>query len=206
MKRIGIINYGMGNIASVQNALKHVGKDSFIIEQPAQLSEADKLILPGVGAFPMAMEQLYERGFVEPLQHEIASGKHLLGLCLGMQLLFESSHEFGEHKGLGFIPGTVLALQADEIGLPVPHMGWNNLSVVNPSPILNGIPEEASDMYFVHSFYCRATEREHVTAVVNYGVEMDVVVRKDQLFGCQFHPEKSQKYGLLILKNFCELS
>lgn len=205
MKRVGIINYGMGNIASVQNALTYLGKTTFIVESPEQLSEADKLILPGVGAFPMAMENLRERGFITALDQEVADGKPLLGLCLGMQLLFESSHEFGEHTGLGYIPGTVLPLRAEEIKHPVPHMGWNNLEFRQPSPILSEIPENASDMYFVHSFYCKASNREHVSATVNYGVEMDVIVTKDQLYGCQFHPEKSQKYGLLILQNFCEL-
>lgn len=205
MKGVGIINYGMGNIASVQNALKYIGKESFVIDTAEQLSEADKLILPGVGAFPMAMDNLRTHGFVEALNHEIASGKPLLGLCLGMQLLFESSLEFGEHTGLGYIPGTVLPLNAAEIGHPVPHMGWNNLEFKELSPILSNIPENASDMYFVHSFYCKATHREHVSATVNYGVEMDVVVKKEHLFGCQFHPEKSQKYGLQILQNFCDL-
>lgn len=195
----------MGNITSVQNALKYIGKDSIIIDTPEHFALADRLILPGVGAFPMAMKNLHKLGLIESLKAEISSQKPLLGLCLGMQLLFESSQEFGEHKGLGYIPGTVLPLKSEEINLPVPHMGWNNLTFQQPSPILSGIPADKSDMYFVHSFYCHATNRSHVSATVNYGVEMDVAIHAENLFGCQFHPEKSQEYGLLILQNFCDL-
>jgi imidazole glycerol-phosphate synthase subunit HisH len=204
--KIGIVNYGMGNIASVQNALAHVGAETVVLEDAAGFSQVDKLVLPGVGAFPMAMQQLKELNLLESLNRFVLSeGKPAIGLCLGMQLLFDSSEEFGSTQGLGWISGTVMTLDPSAIGLPVPHMGWNDLQVVNDSPLLAGIAATERDVYFVHSFYCRAADRNDVTATVSYGVEMDVMIRKGNLFGCQFHPEKSQKTGLRILRNFCEL-
>ena len=206
MSTIGIIDYGMGNIASVQNALSFIGVESVIIDTPSLLNTADKLILPGVGAFPMAMQNLRDRHFIEELSRIVAGeGKPLMGLCLGMQLLFETGHEFGQHKGLGWISGNVLALEPEKIKLPVPHMGWNELTILNDSPILASIPEQERDVYFVHSYFCRAENRSDVVATVDYGVEMDVLIQKGNIYGCQFHPEKSQKTGLRILQNFCEL-
>jgi glutamine amidotransferase len=206
MKTIGIIDYGMGNIASVQNALRFIGADSVIIDRPELVASVDRLILPGVGAFPMAMDNLRERQLIEPLrQFVLTENKPLIGLCLGMQLLFDASHEFGEHAGLGFIAGNVLPLEPEKIRLPVPHMGWNELTIQRESPILAEIPETERDVYFVHSFYCKADNREDVVATVEYGVEMDVVVQKNNLFGCQFHPEKSQQTGLKILQHFSQL-
>jgi glutamine amidotransferase len=194
----------MGNIKSVGNALNFIGSEYFIIEDEAGFKKADKLILPGVGAFGKAMENLSSRNLVNPLTEAVLTDKKpLLGLCLGMQLLFEDSCEHGFHKGLGFIKGHVLAL-ADEVkNLPVPHMGWNNLRIARENEIFN--QEEDNDFYFVHSFYCKCDKAENVLATVDYGVSADVMVKEGNIFGCQFHPEKSQQNGLELMRNFCSL-
>lgn len=207
MKNTGIIDYGMGNIASVANALDHLGVSKGVVAHPDQLNEYERLILPGVGAFPMAMEELHKRGFVEPLDHIVKNGeKPVIGLCLGMQLLFDGSDEFGFHKGLGWIKGHVASLETEGVKFPVPHMGWNDATILQPSPLISDDMGTSPDFYFVHSFFCKAENRGEVVATVSYGVEMDVIVQKGRLFGCQFHPEKSQKNGLQLLKNFCSFN
>jgi glutamine amidotransferase len=202
---IGIINYGMGNLASIQNALNYLHVPCEIFSDPRQISQYDKLILPGVGAFGSAMERLDETGFTQRLK-EIADEKKvpLLGICLGMQILLKSSVEHGYHKGLGFIDGDVLFLGERVCDLPIPHVGWNDLSVRSGSRLLKGLPDEKS-FYFVHSYYCHLTDKSVVTGTVEYGVSFAAVVESDNIFGCQFHPEKSQKNGLVVLRNFNEI-
>jgi glutamine amidotransferase len=203
--KIGVINYGMGNIASVSNALSFIGFEASVINSPNELEACDKIILPGVGAFPIAMKNLNELQFLDALNEKVFSKKTpIIGLCLGMQLLFDSSEEHGNHNGLGWVKGQVKDLKR-EITLTVPHMGWNRLEVKKQSRLLTGINEEEFDYYFVHSFYCKCENPSDVIATVNYGVEMDVMIQSDNVFGCQFHPEKSQKSGLELLKNFCKL-
>lgn len=205
MQKIGIINYGMGNIASVRNAFNFIGESIEVIDSPGDIDKYEKLILPGVGAFAMAMENLNSKGFIDPLNKAVLTDqKKIIGLCLGMQLLFESSEEHGLHNGLGWIKGQVKDLRK-EVDLVVPHMGWNRLEKRKDSELLNGISIDDMDVYFVHSYYCHCTEANDIVATVNYGVSMDVMVQRDNIYGCQFHPEKSQKSGLEILKNFCRL-
>ena len=205
MGKIGIINYGMGNLISVKNAIDFIGKDAEIIDEPSEIQKFDKLILPGVGAFAMAMDNLTTRGFIEPLTKEVLiNKKSLLGLCLGMQLLFESSEEHGLNNGLGWIKGNVRSLK-NEVSLVVPHMGWNNLTIKKKSQLLKNINVNELDYYFVHSFYCKCDYENDVIATTEYEVKMDVIIEHENIFGCQFHPEKSQKNGLELIKNFCEL-
>ena len=203
--KIGIIDYGMGNIASVQNALSFLGVESEIVETERKIISCDKLILPGVGAFSEAMINLQKRGLIDVLNKVILQDKKsILGLCLGMQLFFSNGLEGGKINGLNWIEGSVLSIK-DEVKLIVPHMGWNNIEIKQPSFLLNEINEENEDFYFVHSYYCKCIDRSTVLATVEYGVLMDVLVQKDNIYGCQFHPEKSQNSGLKIIKNFIDL-
>lgn len=204
---IGIVNYGMGNLTSVRNALNFFNIPNEIFDSPSEIKKYDKLILPGVGAFGLAMENIHETGFAEALQEDVlVKNKPLLGLCLGMQLLLDSSCEHGNHKGLGFIKGTVDYLGDRIDNLPIPHMGWNQLQVKkNVSLLFKNIPVEEQIYYFVHSFYCDLNDKTLVAAQTTYGISFDVVLEDRHIFGCQFHPEKSQKSGLQILKNFWEL-
>lgn len=204
--KIGIINYGMGNLSSVKNSLQFLQFDAEIIENPNDFNQYDKLILPGVGAFAQAMENIREKNILNHLKIEVLEKKKpLLGLCLGMQLLFDESAENGINKGFGFVEGKVISIKEKTDNLAVPHMGWNNLNIQRPHDFLNEIPEIENDVYFVHSYYCEAKNREDVLATCNYGVEMDVIIQKETIFGCQFHPEKSHKIGLKLIQNFCEL-
>lgn len=199
---IGIIDYGMGNLQSVQNALEHLGLPNAIVARPGELDRCSKLILPGVGAFGQAMERLDALGFSSAIRGWVSSGKPLLGICLGMQLLFESSSELGEHEGLGLMRGSVRPLREKVRGLPVPHIGWNDTSKVKAdSRLLAGLGETAAH-YYVHSYYCDPADRRLVAAESDYGGAFASVVEDGALFGCQFHPEKSQAAGLLVLKNF----
>jgi glutamine amidotransferase len=203
--KIGVVNYGMGNIASVCNAVNFIGFETSVINSPNELETCDKIILPGVGAFPLAMKNLNELQFIEKLNETVLIKKvPTIGLCLGMQLLFDYSEEHGINKGLGWVKGAVKDLKK-EINLTVPHMGWNRLEISKESNLLSGIAEDELDYYFVHSFYCKCENNSDVIATVEYGVKMDVMIQKDNIFGCQFHPEKSQKSGLELLKNFCKL-
>ena len=206
MNSIGIVNYGMGNLTSVANAIRFAGFEPVILNHASELTTCEKLILPGVGAFAMAMKNLEEGHWTEALNEAVlVQKKPVLGLCLGMQLLFESSEEHGIHKGLGYIPGTVKSISAENIPFPVPHMGWNNLKFTGQSPLTESIDPEQNDVYFVHSFYCKCADPSDSIAVTDYGIEMDVMVQRGQLFGCQFHPEKSQSVGIAMLTNFCKL-
>ncbi len=205
---IGIINYRMGNLQSVKNALDHIGSPSRIIHAPEDFEGCSKLILPGVGAFGQAMKNLSEFSLRSGLD-EYVLGKQvpLLGICLGLQLLFESSREGGEHPGLGYIKGAVLPLDEKIKDRPVPHMGWNSADLVSScdSQLFSDVADGA-DFYFVHSYYCEAANRSDVAAQANYGFDFDVAVERGNIFGTQFHPEKSHKNGLHLLENFWNLS
>jgi imidazole glycerol-phosphate synthase subunit HisH len=199
---IGIVDYGMGNLFSVSKALERLNADYFISGDKEELLSADALLLPGVGSFRDAMEVLQ----ADTIKEFAATGKPLLGICLGMQLLFEDSDENGLTKGLGLLPGKVRrfpgTIAAGET-YKVPHMGWNKLEFVTPSPLLNGLDEDY--VYFVHSYYVSAENSEVLLAKANYHEEVSAVVGKDNIFGMQFHPEKSSKLGMELLKNFLKL-
>ena len=203
---IGIINYGMGNLASIQNALNYLQIDSAIFSDPREIQKYDKLILPGVGAFGSAMTNLDTIGFTPRIREVIDRGKvPLLGICLGMQLLLESSMEHGYHKGLGLVGGKVLFLGEKISNLPLPHVGWNDLLIRSGTRLLKGLPNQSS-FYFVHNFYCRVTDESVVTGTTEYGFPFATVLESGNIFGCQFHPEKSQKSGLIILRNYGDMA
>lgn len=197
---ISIIDYGMGNLHSVANALQHTGATTRLVTTPEEILAAEKLILPGVGAFRDAMAHLQEQGMVQPILDYAASGRPLLGVCLGMQLLFETSEEAPGTPGLGIFPGTVLRFPADS-GLKVPHMGWNTLNVNPSSRILADLGAEPY-VYFVHSYYVQPKDPAITAATTSYGLNFTSAVEKDNIAGVQFHPEKSQETGQQILRNF----
>lgn len=198
----------MGNLRSVQKALEHVGYAATVTSQPEQIAVADKVILPGVGAFGDAMRELSQRGLVAPIRQSIARGRPFLGICLGLQLLFEVGYEGGQQAGLGVLAGTVERFSGDELrrqNLKVPHMGWNQVEVAKAGcPLLKDIPSEAY-FYFVHSYYVRLVETDALWLSCQYGLEFCAAVWQDNLFATQFHPEKSQRDGLQLLKNFAAL-
>lgn len=197
---IAIIDYGAGNLFSVKNALDYLGYENQITSAPQVLVDADKLILPGVGAFPDAMRMLHESGLVDTIKQQ-AVIKPLLGICVGMQMLFEKGYEFVETDGLGFLSGCVRKIESG--GLKIPHIGWNDLTFQNPCPMLNGVSEH-SYVYFVHS-YCASTDDKNISAYTVYGQKIPALVHSGNVYGTQFHPEKSGDIGLRMLKNFCEL-
>ncbi len=198
---IGIIDYGMGNLQSVQNALTFIGVDSFISANVEELKKADKIILPGVGAFKDAIDLLREKKLDVFLKETAEEAKPLLGICLGMQLLFDTSSEFGQHVGLGLIPGDIVKF--DITDLKVPHMGWNALKINKEAPLFKNLPQDPQ-VYFVHSYHLD-TKDDVVSASTEYGYEVQVAAQKDQVYGLQFHPEKSGDIGLQILRNFAAL-
>lgn len=206
---INVIDYEMGNLRSVQKAFESLGFAARVSADPADLTTADKVVLPGVGAFRDCIHNLRRGGFVDPLLAHVQAGKPLLGICVGMQMLFDESEEFGLHQGLGLIPGRVkrfpAGMAAGSEELKVPHMGWNSISVRRPSPLLRGI-EEGSFFYFVHSYYCAAENAADVAASCRYGdIEFCASLWRDNIMATQFHPEKSQQVGLKILENFGKL-
>ncbi len=198
----------MGNLRSVQKALEHVGYSATVTSQPEQIAQADKVLLPGVGAFGDAMRELQQRDLVAPIRESIARGRPFLGICLGLQLLFEIGFEGGQQEGLGVLGGTVDRFPSAELrqlDLKVPHMGWNQIAVAKAdSPLLAGIPNDAY-FYFVHSYFVQPTHTEAVWLSCRYGLEFCAAVWQDNLFATQFHPEKSQRDGLQLLKNFAAL-
>ena len=200
---IGIIDYDAGNIRSVEKALSYLGEKTVVSRNPETLKNADKVILPGVGSFGQAMENLHRYELVPVIQDMIKEGKPFLGICLGLQLLFESSEESPGVEGLGILKGKILKIPSSP-GLKIPHMGWNSLQLQNNGRLYRNIPQDTY-VYFVHSYYLQAREPEIVKAVTEYSTEIHASVEKDNVFACQFHPEKSGKYGLEILKNFSEL-
>ena len=197
---ITIIDYDAGNLRSVEKALLSLGETPVVTRDPQAILDAEKLILPGVGAFGDAMGNLRRFGLVEPIRQAAEKGIPLLGICLGMQLLFESSEESPGVEGLCLLPGTILRIPAGE-GRKIPHMGWNSLRVRPGARLFQGLPAEPY-VYFVHSYYLRAGQESIVAATTQYGVEIHASVERRNLFGCQFHPEKSSGVGLAILKNF----
>ena len=197
---IVIIDYGAGNLFSVQNALNFVGAENIISSSKKDIENADKLILPGVGAFPDAMDKLYEKDLIDLIKAS-AQEKPLLGICLGMQLLFDSGYEFREAKGLGLIDGKVDELKAP--GMKIPHIGWNNVTKENECSLSHGI-NDGDMVYFVHS-YKAVTGTDNISLRTEYGQLVPGLVFKDQIYGCQFHPEKSGDVGLKILRNFKEI-
>ena len=200
---IGIIDYDAGNLRSVEKALQYLGKETIVTRDPEQIRKADKVILPGVGAFGDAMKKLQEY-HLDTLIREIAdSGKPLLGICLGLQLLFEESEESPGVEGLGILEGKIRRIPEGD-GLKVPHIGWNSLHLEHNGRLFRNIPEN-SYVYFVHSYYLEAKDPEIVKASTEYGVHIHASVEKNNLFACQFHPEKSSETGLQILKNFAEM-
>ncbi len=202
---IGIVDYNMGNLRSVYNAFEKIGKEVSIVKEASKLKEYDKIILPGVGAFGDAMVSLEESGMKEAVLEFADSKKPLLGICLGMQLLFDKSYEFGETKGLGLIEGEVVEFDKSKFQtrLKVPHMGWNEIFIKENSPLLSGIDDETY-LYFVHSFHATCAD-EFIVAKTTYGYDFPSVVQKENIFGFQPHPEKSHENGLKILKNFIQL-
>ncbi len=198
---LAVIDYGAGNLRSVVHALRSLGvRDMHVVQDGAGLRGAQRIMLPGVGAFGAGMQQLQEKSFIDPLLSAIDSGIPCLGICLGMQFLFERSDEMGEHAGLGLLPGHVTRFPPHAT-LKVPHMGWNALARRQDSPLLTHVTAD-SQFYFVHSFCCVPGCREDVIATTDYGIEFASAVQRGALFGVQFHPEKSQQVGLQMLRNF----
>lgn len=202
---IGIVDYNMGNLASVKNAFAKLGVEAVVESNPQKFKEYDKLILPGVGAFGDAMEHLRERDMIDAIKEYAQSGKYMLGICLGMQLLFESSEEFGSHEGLGLIKGKVIRFDSSKFSEPlkVPHMGWNRMFTRN-HPLFEGLDEEHY-LYFVHTYHATCDNEEDIIGRTNYGYEFTSAVAHDNVMGIQPHPEKSHKNGLKILENFINL-
>ncbi len=200
---IAIIDYGVGNLFSLKSSLDSIGADAFITNDFSQIENADKIILPGVGAFGDASKKLFESGLSELLISEAKKNKPILGICLGMQLLLEKGYEYGEHKGLGLIPGEIRPI-SDVIpqNLKIPHIGWNSLKFKKPSKLFKYI-NDGDFVYFVHSYHGTNCE-ENTIATSEYGAELTAAVENGNIYGCQFHPEKSGKVGLQILRAFCE--
>ena len=200
---ICIVDYGMGNLKSVQKALKYIGTDSKITSEGRDIEDSSGVILPGVGAFPEAMKNLKKRNLDKVLKKQAKSGKPFIGICLGMQLLFDSGEEIEECDGLGLISGKIVKLYGD---IKIPHMGWNNLITEKQCKILKGVPEN-SYVYFVHSYYGKLKSKENLSAYSIYGqVDIPAVVNKNNVYGTQFHPEKSGDVGIRILKNFIKMT
>lgn len=202
---LAVVDYGAGNLRSVLHALNHLGAESIhIVQESRDLRAAEKIILPGVGAFGAGMEKLREKGLIQPIKDAVFAGVPYLGICLGMQFLFERSDEMGVHEGLNILPGHVTRF-SDTPGLKVPHMGWNQLRQCRSSSLVKGLGDE-SFAYFVHSYYCVPTNPDDVVAIVDYGFPFTAVVQRDNIYGVQFHPEKSQRTGLRILSNFLKVA
>jgi glutamine amidotransferase len=200
---LAIIDYQMGNLRSVQKGFEKMGHAAAITSDPATLAQADKLVLPGVGAFADAIAELRRRDLVEPIRDAIAAGKPFLGICLGLQMLFDVGYEDGVHEGLGVIPGEVRRFDVPA-EYKVPHMGWNNVKQRRPAPIFNGIADNAH-FYFVHSYYVVPQDESVIAGEASYPEPFCAAIWRDNLFATQFHPEKSQAAGLQLLKNFAEL-
>jgi len=198
---LAVIDYGAGNLRSVLYALNHLDvKRVRIVQDARDLKGAEKIILAGVGAFGAGMQKLRQQDLVQPIRDAVFAGTPYLGICLGMQFLFERGDEMGDHGGLGILTGYVTRFP-DDLGLKVPHMGWNNLQIQKQSDLMDGLMPD-SYAYFVHSYYCIPADAADVVATVDYGIPVAAVVQHDNIYGVQFHPEKSQRTGLQILTNF----
>jgi glutamine amidotransferase len=204
MRPIVIVDYGMANLRSVQKGFEKVGHAAEITPDPNRVAEAHHVVLPGVGAFRDAIARLRESGLAEPITEHVRAGKPFLGICLGLQLLFTTSHEDGTYQGLDLFPGEVVRFP-DEPGLKVPHMGWNHLRVRRPAPVLRGLPEQSA-VYFVHSYYAVPKDPALVATETDYPTPFASAVWHENVFATQFHPEKSQRVGLEILRQFAALS
>ena len=202
---VAIVNYGMGNLASVEKAVETLGHSAFVIDDPMHIDGSDRLILPGVGAFGEGMDRLERGGWVEPIRSAAAAGKPLLGICLGMQFLAERGKEGAERDGLGLIPGEIVSLRDLGCQERVPHVGWNETCATRDDPLFAGLPASA-DYYYVHSYAFSPASAANVLATVDYGCDVTAVVRSGRIWGTQFHPEKSSKAGLQLLRNFIELA
>ena len=200
---VAIIDYDAGNIRSVEKAVRYLGKEVTVTSEPEEILAADRVILPGVGAFGDAMKRLHAMGLVEVIRQAADRGTPFLGICLGLQLLFEKSEESPGVPGLGLLQGEILRLP-ELPGLKVPHIGWNSLKYPNPGRLFRGIPED-SYVYFVHSYYLKAQDEGIVTATTEYGTLVHASVESGNLFACHFHPEKSSETGLTILENFLSI-
>ncbi len=202
---IAVIDYGAGNLRSVMHALNHLRVEGLrLARTPDDLNGADKIILPGVGAFGAGMQQLHQQGLVEPLRAAVAAGVPYLGICLGMQFLFDSSDEMGDHTGLGILRGKVTRFP-ETLPLKVPHMGWNQLNVSDGARLL-GDMQDGEYFYFVHSYYCVPDDPSDIAATADYGMPFCVAVQRDNIYGVQFHPEKSQRAGLRLLRHFVDMA
>lgn len=198
---IAVIDYGAGNLKSVTKALDHLGYANTIVSRPEELEATDGMILPGVGAFPMCMAALRKSSMDQAILQQ-AGKKPLLGICLGMQMLLDSSTEMGGDQGLGLIPGTVEKI---ETNLKLPHIGWNSLNIVNPNPLTAGL-SDGDYVYFVHSFCAKVKNSEDLALTTDYGTTVTAMIARGNVFGCQFHPEKSGPVGMTILRHFGELT
>lgn len=201
---IAIIDYDAGNIKSVEKALQYLGEDAVITRDEQAILHADGVILPGVGAFGDAMEKLHAYRLVDVIHKSVAQGTPFLGICLGLQLLFESSEESPGVAGLHVLDGKIVRIPSEE-GVKVPHIGWNNLTFPHKGRLFEGVPENAY-VYFVHSYYLKASDEKQVTAATEYGTYIHASVEKDNVFACQFHPEKSSDVGMQILRNFIRVT
>jgi len=201
---IAIIDYGMGNLRSVQKGFERMGREAVVTRDPKTILDAGKVVLPGVGAFPDCMRNLEEYGLIDAVKQSINSGKPFLGICLGLQLLFTESEEFGLSKGLDIIKGRVIRFKIQDSTFKIPHMGWNSLSIKRRPPALEDIPD-GSHVYFVHSFHVVPEDKGVIATTTNYGIDFVSSVWKDNILAVQFHPEKSQALGLSILKRFGEM-
>ena len=201
---IAIIDYGMGNLRSVQKGFERMGREAVVTRDPKMILDASKVVLPGVGAFPDCMRNLEEYGLIDAVKQSINAGKPFLGICLGLQLLFTESEEFGISKGLDIIKGRVVRFKGPEFAdLKIPHMGWNSLAIKRRPPAMQDVPE-GSNVYFVHSFHVVPEDKNVIATTTNYGIDFVSSIWKDNIFAVQFHPEKSQALGLSILKRFGE--
>ncbi|MBS1125442.1 MAG: imidazole glycerol phosphate synthase subunit hisH [Nitrospirae bacterium] len=202
---IAIIDYGMGNLRSVQKGFERMGREAVVTRDPRTILDAGKVVLPGVGAFPDCMRNLEEYGLIDAVQKSIASGKPFLGICLGLQLLFTESEEFGLSKGLDIIKGRVIRFKGAEFkDLKIPHMGWNSASIKRRPPAMADVPDN-NYFYFVHSFHVVPEDKGVIATTTSYGIDFISSIWKDNIFAVQFHPEKSQALGLSILKRFGEM-
>ena len=201
---LAIVDYGVGNLFSLCSSLEYIGESCIITGDKEEIRKSDRIILPGVGAFGDAMDKLKKSGLNTVIKEEAASGKPLLGICLGMQMLFEKSYEYGEHEGLGLLSGEVRPLKGDiSEKLNIPHMGWNALKLYGDCPIFK-YTNEGDYVYFVHSYYAKG-EREELCASAEYDIDVTAAAFKNNVFGTQFHPEKSGEVGARILRAFCEI-
>lgn len=199
---IAVIDYGMGNLKSVSKALEAAGAQVCVSADPNVLRQAERIVLPGVGAFSEGMRHLEEAGFIQELAEQVRKKKKpFLGICLGMQLLAQRSHELGVHRGLGWIDGEVVLLETGDKRLKVPHVGWNEVSFDKNNPLFSGVKQSAS-FYFVHSYHFDCRDRQAVIGTCGYGIRFTAAIQKENIFATQFHPEKSQEAGLRLLSNF----